>query len=92
MISENQRGEYTVCDHEYAVDTERKKKLACEQSKKRRKGEPDFYYLDSEYGEWAIEYVCIDVVPGHFSVDSISIKARKPKLNQSTIELISSVI
>ena len=82
MISENQRGEYTVCDQEYAIDTERKNKLACKEG---RKGEPDFYYIASEYDEWAIEYVCIDVVPGHFAVDSISIKARKPKLNQSTI-------
>lgn len=75
--NENNRGEYGLCD---AVD-------GCV-----RDVRPDFYYFATDYEEWAVEYVCIDIVPGSYYVDSVSIKARTPKIDESTQELIASVI
>ena len=77
VINKNKRGEYGLCDEvEGCV----------------RDVRPDFIYLATDYEEWAIEYVCIDIVPGKYFVDNISVKARQPQLDESTTELITSVI
>ena len=73
----NNRGEFGLCD-----ETE-----GCDRDKR-----PDFYVIATDYEEWAIEYVCIDIVPGQYYVDAVTIKSRTPQMDDSTIGVVSLVI
>ena len=77
VINKNKRGEYGLCDAEEGC---------------LRDITPHFVYLATDYEEWAVEYVCIDIVPGRYYVDSVSIKARTPQIDESTIELVTSLV
>ena len=77
IINENKRGEYGLCNDEEGC---------------LRDITPHFKYIATDYEEWAIEYVCIDIVPGKYFVDSISIKSREPEMDESTLELVTNVI
>ena len=50
------------------------------------------YYIATDYEEWAVEYVCIDIVPGQYYVDSVTILGREPQLDEGTVELVSTLI
>lgn len=77
ILNANKRGEYNLCNEvEGCV----------------RDGKTAFSYIATDYEEWAIEYVCIDIVPGQYFVDSVSIKGRTPELDESTIELVTSLV
>ena len=75
--NQNNRGEYGLCDE---VE-------GCVRDKS-----PDIYYLATDYEEWAVEYICIDIVPGQYYVDSVTILAREPQLDEGTVELVSTLI
>ena len=72
----NNRGEYGLCDAE-----------GCDRDKT-----PNFYVIATDYDEWAIEYLCIDFVPGVYFVDAVTIKSRKPDMDESTRNVVSLVI
>lgn len=56
-----------------------------------KNGDIDFSYIATDYNTWLIEYVCVDIVPNQYYVDSISIKSRTPELDESTIALITGI-
>ena len=73
----NNRGEYGLCDADEG----------CVRDKR-----PDFYVIATDYEEWAIEYVCIDIVPGQYYVDNVTIKSRTPVMDESTQAVVKLVI
>ena len=73
----NNRGEYCLCD-----ETE-----GCVRDKR-----PDFYVIATDYEEWAVEYLCIDIVPGQYYVDSVTVKSRTPEMDESTKGVVSLII
>lgn len=75
--SANNRGEYIVVADGEAVD---------------RQGNTDFYVLATDYETWAVEYICIDLVPGRVYFDGISIKGRQRELSKDTLDLVQLLI
>ena len=57
-----------------------------------RDGNPDFYVLATDYESWAVEYICIDLVPGRVYFDGISIKSRTRELTQDTTSIVELLI
>ena len=52
----------------------------------------DFLILDTDYVNYAVEYVCINIVPGKLFVESVSIKSREQTISDSTIAYITLLL
>ena len=75
--SANNRGEYITYSEGETPD---------------KNAETDFSYVATDYDNWLIEYVCVDIVPNSYYIDSVSIKSRQTSIDDSTLELITGVV
>ena len=75
--SSNNKGEYIVFDEEEQPD---------------RDANTDVYIVATDYENWAIEYVCVDIVPGKLYFDSTSILGRAPQLTDTDSDLIKILL
>jgi len=78
VLSRSGRGEYVVFTEGNGADF--------------RDANTSFYVLNTDYSSYSIEYVCVDVVPGLFYVDSVSVKSRTPQLPSSEQDYINVLL
>ena len=57
-----------------------------------RDANPNFLVRDTDYINYAVEYVCINIVPGKLFVESVSIKSREQTLSDSVIQYITLLL
>ena len=57
-----------------------------------RSEDAEFFVLATDYETWAIEYTCVNILPGYLYYDSMSIKARDRQLDSSTLTTIELII
>ena len=57
-----------------------------------RDANANFLILDTDYRNYAVEYVCINIVPGKLYVESVSIKSREQTISDSTIAYITLLL
>lgn len=103
----NFNGTVTIAKSNYSLDYEwEQKELSAilsrgklgeyiafgEEDTPNRDGNTDFYVLATDYESWAVEYICIDLVPGRVYFDGLSIKSRSRELTQDTASIIELLI
>ena len=57
-----------------------------------RDANANFLILDTDYVNYAVEYVCVNIVPGKLFVESVSIKSREQTISDSTIAYITLLL
>ena len=66
--SDNKRGEYVIYGEDEAPN---------------KYGETDFSFVTTDYDNYMVEYVCVDIVPNAYYVESMSIKARTTTISET---------
>lgn len=57
-----------------------------------RDANPNFLVLDTDYINYAVEYICINIVPGKLYVESVSIRSREQTISDNTISYINLLL